>query len=255
MAAALAQQESGAAAQPAGPRVPQEINAWLHVGETNIVTVFTGKAELGQNTRTTMALLVADELHVPLENVKMVMADTSRTPWDRGTIGSESTPVMGMQLRRACSAARELIVAHAAAQWKVDAKHLVVAGGKVSDPASHRSATYAELVKGQELVQVIPVDDPPAAPTAWTVAGKPTHKIEGLEFVTGAHRYTSDIKMPGMLYGRMVRPSAIGATLDTIDTSAADSMAGVAVVHDGDFVGVAAPEPRSGRARRRSHQG
>ena len=236
---ALAQQEAGG--RPAAPAIPQEINAWLHVGENNTVTVFTGKVELGQNARTSLAQLVADELHFPIEKIEMVMADTARTPFDRGTLGSETTPMMGTQLRRASGAARALIVAQAAAQWNVDAKSLTAAAGRVTDPAKHRSASYGELLKGQELTQVIPADDSPAPPSAWTVAGSSTGKIDGREFVNGSHRYTSDIKLPDMLHGRIVRPSAIGATLDTVDTSAAESMPGVVVVRDGDFIGVAAP--------------
>ena len=92
---------------------------------------------------------------------------------------------------------------------------------------------------------MIPADDSPAPPSAWTVAGTSTGKIDGRDFVKGSHRYTSDIKLPDMLHGRIVRPSAIGATLDTVDTSAAESRLGVVVVRDGDFVGVAAPTARS----------
>jgi CO/xanthine dehydrogenase Mo-binding subunit len=234
-------QESGGGGMRREPAIPQEISAWLHVGENDVVTVFTGKAELGQGARTSLTQQVAEELHVPLEKIEMVMADTARTPWDRGTIGSQTTPIMGTQLRRAACAARDLIVARAAEEWKVDAKHLVARDGRVSDPVSGRSARYGELVKGQELAQVIPADDPPAPPAKWTVAGTSVPRIGGRALVTGEHHYTSDMKLPGMLYGRVVRPSAFHATLDSADTSAAEAMPGVIVVHDGDFVGVAAP--------------
>ncbi|HEY1865553.1 MAG TPA: molybdopterin cofactor-binding domain-containing protein, partial [Candidatus Acidoferrales bacterium] len=225
----------------AAPRIPQEINAWLHVGENDVVTIFTGKVEIGQNAHTSLSQLVADELHVPLAKVEIVMADTARTPFDRGTLGSETTAIMGTQLRRAASAARALIVEQAATQWKVDGKNLVASAGRVSDPQNHHSASYGELLKGQELTQVIPADDPPAPPSQWTIAGTSITKMNGREFVTGAHRFTSDMKLPDMLHGHVVRPSAFGATLDTVDTSAAEAMPGVVVVHDGDFIGVAAP--------------
>jgi nicotinate dehydrogenase subunit B len=234
-------QETGGGRQGGPPRIPQEINAWLHVGENDVVTVFTGKVELGQNVRTSLAQQVAEELRVPLEKIVMVMADTSRTPWDRGTIGSETTPIMGRQLRRASCAARELIVEQAANQWKVDSKGLVAAQGRVTDPKTGHAATYAELIKGQELTRVIPADDPPEPPSQWTIAGTSIPKIDGRDFVTGKHRYTSDMKLPGMLYGHVVRPVAIGAMLDTVDITAAEAMPGVSTVRDGDFIGVAAP--------------
>ncbi len=237
---ALAQEARGAG-QRGTPAIPQEISAWLHIGENDVITVFTGKVELGQNARTSLAQLVADELHVALPKITMVMADTKLTPWDRGTLGSETTAIMGMQLRRAASAARALIIAQAASQWQADAKHLRAMDGRVTDPAGHHSATYGELLKGQQLTQVIPADDPPAPPSDWTIAGTSIPKIDGREFINGSHRYTSDMKLPGMLHGHIVRPSAIGATLDTVDTTAAEAMPGVTVVHDGDFIGVAAP--------------
>jgi isoquinoline 1-oxidoreductase len=235
--AALAQAEAGGSA----PRIPQEISAWLHIGEDDVVTVFSGKVELGQNARTMLTQLVADELHVPLEKIDLVLGDTSRTPWDRGTLGSETTPVMGMQLRRASSAAREIIVARAAELWKVDPKLLETEQGRVMDPTSGRSTSYSELVKGQELARVIPAGDPPARPSEWTIAGSSVPKIGGRTFVTGTHRYTIDVKREGMLHGCMVRPASYGATLDTVDASGAQAMPGVTVVRDGDFLGVVGP--------------
>src|SRR5467141_1083112 len=114
--------------------LPKDISAWLHVGEDGTVTGFTGKAEIGQNIRTALAQTVADELRVPFESVRMVMADTALTPFDAGTFGSRTTPTMTPQLRRVASAARNLLVEAAAKEWNVAPGTLKTANAKVTDP-------------------------------------------------------------------------------------------------------------------------
>jgi isoquinoline 1-oxidoreductase len=101
-------------------RVPNEIGAWIHIDEKGTVSVFTGKVEIGQNIRTSLTQAVAEELHVPLTTVRLVMADTDLTPFDMGTFGSLTTPRMAPQLRKAAAAARETLIALAAEQWKVE---------------------------------------------------------------------------------------------------------------------------------------
>src|SRR4026209_792080 len=114
------QQEQGESGSGRGmPRVPDDIGAWIHIDESGIVSVFTGKVELGQNIRTSLAQAVAEELHVPVTTVRLVMADTDLTPFDLGTFGSLTTPTMAPQLRKAAAAARELLIALAAQQWQV----------------------------------------------------------------------------------------------------------------------------------------
>jgi len=238
---AFAQQESGRS-RSMREQMPSEIDLWLHIPPDRHVTVFTGKVEIGQNIRTSLSQTVADELHVPLDSVEMVMGDTQMTPFDMGTFGSRSTPQMGTQLRRVAWAARDLLVGLAAKQWDTDAKTLVASNGRVMDPASNRSVSYGELAQGQLLAQDIPADDPVTPATEWKIAGQPIHKIGGRDFVTGRHKYTSDLKRPGMLYGKVVRPIAFGATLTNADLSAAKAMPGVIAVKDGDFIGVAAPD-------------
>lgn len=223
------------------PELPKEITAWLHVSEDGKITAFVGKTEIGQNIRTSLAQTVADELHVRFEDVTMTMADTAITPFDMGTFGSRTTPTMTPQLRRVASAARDLLVESAAKQWNVSPSELVAAEGRVKDPASGRAASYGELAKGKTLEQELPADDPVTAPQQWTIAGQPVAKAGAREFVTGAHKYTTDLRLPGMLYGKVLRPSAFGATLISCDDAAAKAMSGVTVVRDGDFVGVAAP--------------
>jgi nicotinate dehydrogenase subunit B len=221
--------------------LPKDINAWLHVGEDGSITGFTGKAEIGQNIRTALAQTIADELRVPFENVRMVTADTALTPFDAGTFGSRTTPTITPQLRRVAAAARDLLVGVAAKEWNVASAGLVAADAKVSDPASGRSLKYAELARGKTLARNLPAEDPITPATQWTIAGKAIPKADARAFVTGKHQYTSDLRPAGMLYGRVLRPPSFGATLTSCDDSAAKAMTGVVLVHDGDFVGVAAP--------------
>ncbi len=222
--------------------VPQSISAWLHIGEDGTVTVYTGKVEMGQNIRTSLSQQVAEELRVPIESIQMVMGDTSLTPFDMGTFGSRTTPTMGPQLRSVSAAAREDLIELAAKRWAVKGSALVARNGKITDPQSKRSISYGELTKGQELVSVIGDDPALESPAQWKFAGSPIPKANGRDFVTGKHRYTSDLTRPGMLYGKVVRPSAFRANLKSVDSSAAEKIPGVAVVHDGNFVGVAAPD-------------
>jgi len=228
----------------AGQQLPQEISAWLHVGEDGNVTAFTGKVEVGQNIRTSLAQSVADELHVPFESVRLVMGDTARTPWDMGTFGSRTTPTMAPQLRRAANALREMLVALAAKQWNAAPAGLAAADARVTDPATGRSASYAELARGQSLAATIPAEDPITPASQWTVAGRSLPKVYGRDFVTGRHLYTPDMRPEGVLCGKVLRPPAFGATLVSLDPHEAQAMTGVTVVHDGDFVGVAAPRLR-----------
>jgi isoquinoline 1-oxidoreductase len=237
---AAAFQESGGNRRR-GESLPKEIGAWLHIGENGGVTVYTGKAEVGQNIRTSLSQAVAEELRVGLERIEMVMGDTRLTPYDMGTFGSRTTPTMNLQLRKVAAAARNLLLGLAAEQWKAARERLVAADGKITDPETKRSATYAELVKGRELAHDIPAEEALIPAAQWTVAGTAPAKVDGRDFVTGKHRYPSDQKLPGMLYGKVVRPGAFGATLVSADTHEAEQMAGVTVVRDGNFIGVAAP--------------
>ena len=233
-------QESGRG-QHRNDSMPKEIGAWLHIGEDGKVTVFTGKVEVGQNIRTSLTQAVAEELHAPVSQIELLMGDTLLVPFDMGTFGSRTTPTMNLQLRKVSAAACDLLKDIAAKTWNVESTHLVAAGGKISDPISKNSASYGELLRGRELAQLIPDQDPLLPATEWKVAGKPLAKVGGRDFVTGVHKYPSDQKRPGMLYGKIVRPSKSQATLISVETSAAEKMPGVIVVRDGEFIAVAAP--------------
>jgi isoquinoline 1-oxidoreductase len=245
--AAAAQESGGRPIQRRGDSLPSEIDAWLHIGENGKVTVYTGKVEVGQNIRTSLSQGVAEELHVPIGNIEMVMGDTKLTPFDMGTFGSRTTPTMNLQLRKVAAAARETLIGLAAAQWQTDREHLVAADGAVRESRGKRSLEYAALVKGQQLTQSVPAEEPLAPAASWTVAGQSAPKVDGRDFVTGKHRYPSDLKLPDMLYGKILRPPSFGATLLSADLHQAEQM-GVTVVHDGNFAGVAAPSTESAAA-------
>jgi len=237
---ALAAQESGGGRQRRGDSLPNDIGAWLHIGENGKITVYTGKVEIGQDIRTSLSQAVSEELHVSMDNIEMVMGDTRLTPFDMGTFGSRTTPTMNLQLRKVASAARDILVGLAASQWKTNPRQLIAVDGKVKDTAGNRSIEYASLLNGQQLTQALSAEDPLIPAADWKVAGRSVQKIDGVDFVTGRHRYPSDQKLPDMLYGKVVRPSAFEATLLSVDTQKAEQM-GVTVVHDGNFIGVAAP--------------
>ncbi|HKS81589.1 MAG TPA: molybdopterin cofactor-binding domain-containing protein [Candidatus Acidoferrales bacterium] len=245
---ATAFQESGRRGRGRGygEELPKEIGAWLHIGENGVVTVYTGKAEVGQNIRTSLSQAVAEELRYPIAKIEMVMGDTKLTPFDMGTFGSRTTPTMNLQLRKVASAARDTLIAMAAKQWNCDAKDLVAEGGWIRQKSSGGDAAhsieYAALVKGQQLTQTLPETDPLIPASQWTVEGTPVPKVDARDFVTGKHRYPSDQRADGMLHGKVLRPPSFGAKLISVEPPPANLMQNITFVHDGDFIGVAAPD-------------
>jgi isoquinoline 1-oxidoreductase len=242
----------GSAAQQPGPArrrggrsggqgAPQDIAAWLHVGGDGQVTVYTGKAEVGQNIRTSLTQVVAEELHVTPASITVVMGDTQLTPFDMGTFGSRTTPDMSRRLRRTAAAARELLIDFAADEWKIDRALLKAVDGKILNTKTSETVPYGKLTGGRKLTKAVSDDTPVSAPESWTIAGHSTAKVNGRAFVTGKHEYASDIRLPGMRYGKILRPPSFGASLTSVDASKANGMAEVTVVRDGDFVGVVAP--------------
>jgi len=236
-----AQQESGRGGRRNGPTRPVEVGAWLRIAEDGTVTAYTGKAEVGQNIRTSLTQAVAEELRAPVSAIKIVMGDTDLTPFDMGTFGSLTTPDMFPQLRKAAAAAREIMLDLAAEQLKVERGSLLAANGKVTHSATDRSLSYGELSKGQKIMKAIGAASL-SSPEEWKVSGKTLRKVNGRDIVTGKHRYTPDIKLPETLHGKVLRPSAFGATLASIDSKEAEKLPGVTVVRDGDFAGVVAPK-------------
>ena len=219
-----------------------DVNTWIHIGNDGKVTVYTGKVEVGQNIRTSLSQIVAEELMVPVASVSMIMGDTDRVPYDRGTYGSLTTPQMGTQLRKAAAAARQALIEMASKKWNTQATKLKTENGCVVNTATKQNIGYGELTKGQQLLMTISDTVPVMATKDWKVAGKSVPKVDQRNFISGKHIYVSDMKLPGMLHGKVLRAPSYGAKLIDADLTAAKNMAGVTVVKDGDFIGVAAAE-------------
>jgi nicotinate dehydrogenase subunit B len=236
-----AQQAQDGRRRGGGQRAPKEISAWIHVGEDGTVTAFTGKVEIGQNARTSLTQVVAEELPLPLSAIQFVMGDTDLTPYDAGTFGSRTTPDMVPQIRKAAAAAREALIDLAAERWNTRREDLKADDGKVIDRKQERSLTYGQLTHGQAITRSISDKIEVTPPNKWKITGTSAAKVDGRAFVTGERHYTSDLKLPGMLHGKVLRPPSYGATLVAADTKAAERLPGVVVVRDGNFLGVAAP--------------
>jgi len=213
------------------------IAAWIHIDEKGKVIVFTGKVEVGQNIRTSLTQIVAEELRVDMEAIQLIMGDTSLTPYDWGTVGSFTTPNMSPKLRKAAASLREVLTEMAATSFKTSASSLTVQDGKIINTKG-KSLTFSELAKGQKILK--PVNDKVTltSPGQWKVAGKSIPKVNGRDFITGKHKYASDLTLPGMMYGKILRAPAYGATLISADTTKAKSIPGVTVVEDNGFIGV-----------------
>jgi nicotinate dehydrogenase subunit B len=221
----------------------EQIGAWIHIAEDGAVSAFTGKVEVGQNIRTLLTQIVAEELCIPLSQVKMIMADTDLVPYDFGTVGSRSTPQMGTQLRKSAAAARQALKEMAAKQWAVNMDTLIAQDGFITDPSSNKKISYGQLSQGKQLL--IPISEQtPLVPLAdRKLSGTSVPKVNIKTFLTGRHKYVSDMKVPGMVYGKILRPAAYGSDLINADTSAAKAIPGVTVVQEGNFIGVTAPDP------------
>jgi nicotinate dehydrogenase subunit B len=227
--------------------LPAEIGKWLEIGPDGLVTVFTGKVEVGQNIRTSLAQAVAEELRVPPAHIKLVMGDTDLVPFDMGTFGSMTTPIMAAHLGRVAAAARELAVERAACRWNVSRDEIRVAEGRLTHVAGGHVLGLGDLLGGERLTGT--AADTPTTPAAqWSIAGTSVPKVNGVEMVTGAHRYASDVWRPGMRHGKVLRPPALTATLLTLDSSAAEAMAEVQVVREGTLIGVVAPDEQRATA-------
>lgn len=226
-----------------GRGLPQDIAAWLHIAEDGTVTVYTGKAEVGQDIRTSLTQAVAEELRAPVAAIKMVLGDTALCAFDRGTFGSRTTPIMNAQLRKVAAAARELLLDLASEQASgTERSALVAEEGKIHHPSTGRSWGFGELTRGHKLLKTVGEDTETTPAADWKIAGSSAPKVSGRTMVTGSHKYTSDLRLPGMLYGKVLRPATLGASLVSLDERAAEALPGVAFVRDGDFVGVAAPD-------------
>ena len=232
------QEEAG---RPRGgrPGLPSDFNAFLRIGEDGRVTCLTGKIEMGQGPITSLPQMLAEELETPLDTVDIIMGDTDLCPWDMGTFGSMTTRMFGPALRAAAAEAKVVLLELAADSLKVPQAQLVAKDGVIFDQQNPKSRmTYGQLVKGQKIERHLQTKPSLKDPTQFKIAGQPHIRRDAEVKVTGKAHYSADIRVPGMLYARILRPPAHDAKLKNVDTAPAKQIAGVQVVQDSDLVAV-----------------
>jgi len=216
---------------------PADFNAFFRIGADSRITCFTGKIEMGQGVITSLAQMLADELDVPLASVDMVMGDTLLCPYDRGTFGSLTTPYFGVALRQAAAEARSVLIQMAAEELKIPSSQLKVNDGQVSDSKNpNRSVTYVQLTGGKIIERRLKQSVSLLPASRHTISGKATGRVDARQKVTGEARYTGDIRLPGMLYAKILRPPAHDAVLKNINLEPAKNVKGVDVIRDGDLI-------------------
>ncbi len=235
---------SAVEAQRGGRGLPDDFNAFLRIGPDGRVTCFTGKIEQGQGIITSLPQMLADELDVSVESVDIVMGDTSLCPYDAGTYGSLTTRFFGPPLRAAGAEARAVLIELAADELKVTKEQLVAENGAVfvKDQKDKR-ITYADLAKGKALARRANPKPAVKKPSELKVMNKDFLRRDAKDKVTGQAKYAGDIRLPDMLYAKVVRSFVHGAKLKSIDTSAAEKIEGVRIVRDGDLVAVLHKNP------------
>jgi isoquinoline 1-oxidoreductase len=217
----------------------KDYNAFLQIAEDGTVSCFTGKIEMGQGAITSLAQIMADEMNVPLEKVKMVMGDTDLCPYDGGTWGSQTTQTFGPAMRAAAAEGRSVLTGLAAIKLGVPVSQLEVKNGFVVDTKNPKnSISYGQLAKGKKLERYLDTKPPVEDYTKFTYIGKPYKHSDARLKVTGNAKYTGDLKLQGMVFARILRPPSHGAKLSSVDISGADKVHGTQVVRDGDFIAV-----------------
>jgi CO/xanthine dehydrogenase Mo-binding subunit len=227
-----------------GPGTP-ELDAWLAIDAGGNVTAYTGKVELGHGLYTSQTQLVAEELCVPLARVKLIQGDTGVAPDQGTTSGSQSHPVNFNEggLAGACATAREALLQMAAQRMGVPATILRVEEGVISG-GGRASLTYGELIGGKKFNLTVNPSAKRKPASEWTILGKPVPRLDIPALATGQFEFVHNVRVPGMLHGRVVRPLEVGATLVRVDESSVNMMPGfVKIVVKKNFVGVVAEKP------------
>jgi nicotinate dehydrogenase subunit B len=225
----------------------QQLDRWIRVNANNTVTAFTGKCELGHGLYTAQTQLVAEELCVPFASVSLIQCDTDLTPDQGTTSGAQSHPTNFNQadLARAAATAREALLAMASRQLGTAVDQLTVKDGIVTarGDASKR-VTYGELLGGRTFNLTLDPQAKRRRASEWPVLGKPVRRVEIPALVVGRFEFVHNVRLPGMLHGRVVRPPAMGATLAAVDEASIRDLPGVVkVVVRKNFVGVVAEKP------------
>ena len=221
---------------------PDKLDSWLAVASDGTVTAYTGKCDFGQGMYTVQTQLVAEELCVSLSNVKLIQCDTSVTPDQGTTSGSQSTPTNfnTRNLAQAAATAREALVAMAARKLAKPVDQLTIANGVVSTK-SGQHVSYGELIGGKHFNIAVNSTAKRRSPNQWKVLGKPVPSLDRVALMTGTFEFVHNVRVPGMVHGRVVRPPRIGATLAHVDEKSVQHVPGlIKVVVRNNFVGVVA---------------
>ncbi len=221
------------------PKVPTDFNAFLHINENGKVTGFTGKIDMGQGNRVPIMQLLADELCVEFENVDLVMGDTALCPWDSGTSGSTSIRKFGLAMRKAAAEAREVLVQLASEEMGIPPEKLETVKGTVREIKNPRKLIrYEEISKGKQIERHI-TDEPVLLDhKKFNTIGISLPRLGLVNKVTGKALFTGDLKIPGMVHARILRPPSHNAKLVHADTSAAEEISGVQIIQEGDLVAI-----------------
>jgi nicotinate dehydrogenase subunit B len=224
---------------PGSLRTTPWLDAWIRV-DANGITVFTGKAELGQGIKTALLQVAAEELNVEPGQIEFITADTARTPNEGYTAGSQSMQDSATAIRHAAAQTRELLLAAAATRFGVAAEQLTAKDATVST-ADGRSLSYRDLASADFLHVEAQPQSKLREPRSYRFIGKPLARVDIPAKVTGAPAYIHDLRLPGMVHARIVRPPSYAARLTSVDVSSVERMPGVLkVVRDGQFLAVAA---------------
>jgi nicotinate dehydrogenase subunit B len=218
---------------------PDEVDAFLSINTESHVTVYTGKVDLGTGLRTALTQIAAEELDVPSERVTILQGDTALTPDQGATWGSLSIQRGGMQVRRAAATARKALIEAAAQRFGIAPAALTIESGTVKGEG--QAVSYAELIGGKAFSLKLDKDAPLKNPAAYAIVGKPLPRVDIPAKITARFTYIQDFRREGMLHGRVIRPLALGADLQSIDASSVTKIPGVVkVVRERNFVGVVA---------------
>jgi nicotinate dehydrogenase subunit B len=238
------------ASLPGSLNANRTLDAWLRIDPNGTVTIFTGKIELGQGIGTALSQIAADELDVDLKRIEVVYGDTARTPNEGQTAGSLSVEHSGTALRFACAEARDILVSAAASKLGAPAADLKVSDGVVS-AGGGASVTYWDLARDTSFKREATAKAKPKAPAEHRWVGKSIARRDIPKKFTGGAAYVQDVRLPNMVFGRVVRPPSPGAQVMAVDEAAVRRLPGVvAVVRDGSFLAVAAErEEQALRAR------
>lgn len=235
-----AQQDRTANSLPYSLRNNRQLDGWLRVNQNGTVSMFTGKVELGQGILTALAQIVGEELDVGLHRIKVVSGDTSLTPNEGITAGSFSIEHSGGALRIASAQARAILLSIAAETLSVPTETLHVVDGTIS-AANGKTVSYWKIANGDMFKREVSPNVTPKSPKQYQVVGSAVQRLDIPAKVTGGEAFVHDMRLPDMLFGRVVRPPSYGATLVSVDVESAGKMPGVVkVVVDGSFVGILA---------------